>query len=98
HTSITLFPYTTLFRSLREFISRTTSAITARTTITRVTINPEFIFPPLLIFGRKFHDCRGSHVIRLTSVGHTSARAKRSWPRSRRSEEHTSELQSLRHL
>src|SRR5438045_7619201 len=85
-TSSTLFPYTTLFRSLRRIACAASAGRGA---------------------GRRCpctagHHRSEEHTSELQSLRHLVCRLlleKKTSPRSnRRSEEHTSELQSIRHL
>src|SRR3546814_1518109 len=82
----TLFPYTTLFRSLRARLRRAAPAAAAATAGRR-TPRPAHADRPVR------HRRRAGH--RLDAVAHHPRRARARPPAARRSEEHTSELQSL---
>src|SRR2546429_7364653 len=72
----TLFPYTTLFRSVSPFPGG------PRTDI--------HVFPTLVVY-HVFGTCQRSRLF-------FSSESPKSWKNNRRSEEHTSELQSRLHL
>src|SRR5205814_8242547 len=87
HPLFTLFPYTTLFRSLgfaiqpnaRDLVEK--SAVVVGVPATYVQATPD------LMMGDLLKNMRSSQIFSVCGL-----------PEVKRSEEHTSELQSLRHL
>src|SRR5438045_3249353 len=91
--SPTLFPYTTLFRSLPGL----PAPVGVHAVVDRV-VRPERARPLQLLVRRGRDDDTGAHGLRdLEGEDRDPARAERE-DEVARSEEHTSELQSLRHL
>src|SRR5205814_10418641 len=97
HPLSTLFPYTTLFRSLK-FAHRRCSHEDLRAAVRTGVHHPSITERCYHGKNRAFDFRNGSKADSCTAANSLSFSQRVGAPSSDRSEEHTSELQSLRHL